>query len=133
MDSQRIMLTLEDFARLRQLLASDSIWAVASRDNVRALRSELARAELVSAAEAPTGLVRVDSTVRRRELRTGRILRVTVVLPQDADFELGRVSVLAPLGTAVLGCRAGDQFTWEMPRGPRSYRIEKVMRRRNAA
>jgi transcription elongation GreA/GreB family factor len=46
------------------------------------------------------------------------------VFPADADLEKGRISILSPLGTALLGYRAGDVVTWERPRGTRRLRIE---------
>ena len=57
----------------------------------------------------------------------------TIVFPSDADFDKGRISILSPLGTALLGYRAGDVITWDMPRGTRKLRIEELVYAGDAA
>lgn len=71
-------------------------------------------------------------TLRRRarlvELGSGDVLDYTLVLPQEADVSEGRISVLAPLGTAMLGFRCGDVFEWMMPGGAMKLKVESVLR-----
>ena len=103
-----------------------------SRHNPRAaaswqeLREELARANLVVPQLVPADVVRLGSTFAVRDLESGDLDTFTLVWPEQADIERARISVLAPLGTAVLGYAAGDEITWRMPGGPRRFRLESV-------
>jgi regulator of nucleoside diphosphate kinase len=90
------------------------------------LRTELNRAVIVPDAEIPPNVVRIGSHVRVQDLRSGEIESYAVTLPEQADPERGRISVLAPLGLAVLGYADGDEFEWTMPGGNRHLRILSV-------
>lgn len=90
------------------------------------LERELDRAEIVPEAALPADVVAMYSTVRLVDLDTDREHVYTVVYPHEADADRGRISVLAPIGTAVLGYRAGDEVEWEVPAGMRRFRIAAV-------
>ncbi len=90
------------------------------------LRTELNRAVIVPDAEIPPNVVRIGSGVRVQDLNSGEIESYAVTLPEQADPAHGRISVLAPLGLAVLGYAAGDEFEWTMPGGNRRLRILSV-------
>jgi regulator of nucleoside diphosphate kinase len=90
------------------------------------LKSELERARVVLAEEAPTDVVTMHSQVRVLDLETGEQSNYMLVFPADADVAAKRISVLAPLGTALLGFREGDTLEWMMPGGMRRLRIEQV-------
>lgn len=74
------------------------------------LLSELDRATVVADASVPAGVVRMGSGVEYETPEDRR--RVTLVYPEDADIETGRVSVLTPIGTALLGLSAGQSIRW---------------------
>ena len=79
-------------------------------DTADALLHELDRAQIVTEPEVPADVVRMGSTVR---FRTGRDTRqVQLVYPADADISLGRISVLTPVGTALIGLRTGQSITF---------------------
>ena len=124
MNIKPIRLSQTDHARIQLLLT-------ALRDDPRAakitarLRDEAARATVV--AELPPETVGIDSTAEVRDLDSNEIDRFTLTLPEKADPARGRLSLLAPLGTAILGFSEGDEFTWEMPGGVRRLRIERVI------
>lgn len=75
------------------------------------LLTELDRALIVPADAVPPGLVRMGSAARYR-LDDGTERSVTLVFPEDADIASGRVSVLTPIGTALLGLSAGQTIAW---------------------
>ncbi|HTL14187.1 MAG TPA: nucleoside diphosphate kinase regulator [Thermomonas sp.] len=90
------------------------------------LQAELARAELAEPARMPADVITMNSTalVRVEDGERGDHQReLTLVYPRDADGSAEKVSVLAPVGTALLGLRAGDRIDWPMP-GGRSARLE---------
>ena len=60
------------------------------------------------------------------DLESGECMEFTLVLPADADINDGKISVLAPLGTAMLGYRVGDTFEWHIPHGIRHLKVIKI-------
>ena len=115
-----------DAAKLRALVAA---FATAHRDqgHLEELAVELERAAVVENAELPRDVVTMHSRVRMKDLMTGEHQDLVLVFPGQADVAAQRVSVLAPIGTALLGYRAGDEVTWATPGGLRRLRIEKVV------
>ena len=97
------------------------------RGHLSQLQSELERALVLAADEVPAGVVTIDSLVRVVDLDSGQRSVLTLVLPHEADIAERRISVLAPMGTALLGFRAGDDVEWVMPGGTRRLHIEHVM------
>lgn len=98
--------------------------------HLRELREELERALVVPSSEVPSGVITMQSAVGVLDLESRARQEVTLVYPHDADPARGRVSVLAPLGTALLGYRVGDEISWAMPGGHRRLRIETVRNHR---
>jgi len=75
----------------------------------------------------------MNSKIRARELDTGRSQVLTLVYERDADLFGEKVSVLTPLGAAILGSRVGDVVEWQSRRGPRQLRIERILFQPEAA
>jgi regulator of nucleoside diphosphate kinase len=90
------------------------------------LRSELERAIIVAPRDIPPGVITMQSVATVLDVTAGHRRDITLVYPHEADPGAGRISVLAPLGTALLGYRQGDEVDWLMPGGLRRLRIEKV-------
>ncbi|HEY8535595.1 MAG TPA: nucleoside diphosphate kinase regulator [Vicinamibacterales bacterium] len=125
-----IYVTEDDYERLENLVA-----ATGGRDkaHVEQLAEELDRAHVVPASEIPPDVVTMGSQLELKDLDTGEVLTFTLVFPFQANFEEGRVSVLAPLGTAVLGYRAGDVVEWTVPGRTRRLKIERILYQPEAA
>ena len=80
------------------------------------LTEELERAHVL--ADGPSGhSICMGSEVEFRDDTTGKVQTATLVYPGDADISLGRISVLTPVGTALIGLGAGDSITWETRMG----------------
>lgn len=120
-----IYFTEVDYERLL-VLVGDGFSRRHGRSPVTQLVEELDRAEVVPEEALPIGVVAMYSTVRLTDLDTGAEHVYTVVYPHEADAERGHISVLAPIGTAVLGYRIGDVVEWEVPAGLRRFRIDEV-------
>jgi len=133
MERRDIWMTDFDLERLRKLLEGTRVWSSRDREHLERLDEELARAHVVSIADIPPDVVTMNSRLRLRDLDSGQDLVFTLVFPSDADAEQGKVSVLAPLGTAVLGFRRGDAFEWHMPRRVRRLQVEEVLYQPEAA
>jgi regulator of nucleoside diphosphate kinase len=110
----RIVLTSRDFDRLEALL--DSLPANAFPGKA-ALEAELERAEIVEPGQIPPNVVTMNSTVRFTIAESGEEFRLSLVYPKDAGGEADRISVLAPVGSALLGLAVGDELAWPRPGG----------------
>lgn len=81
------------------------------------LLTELSRAKVVSAKALPADVVDIDRPLSYRDEASGREVSVTLVWPEHANIDAGRISVLTPIGVALLGLQAGARFTWETRTG----------------
>ena len=107
-----IIITRVDLQRLERLLNSLEEYG----PGAEALEQELARAQVVGHDEVPAGVVTMNSRVHCREEASGKDYHLTLVYPQDAGGE-GRVSILAPVGSALLGLSVGQHIDWPAPGG----------------
>ena len=117
----------DDRARLDALLRRAIDRDPAGAQYLAALAGEVRRARVVPRSQIPPDVVTMNSTVRLRDLETDDEETYTLVYPEDADIEANRLSVLAPVGTALLGYRAGDVVEWPVPAGVSRFRIEDVV------
>lgn len=125
MSSQNILITDRDMTRLQQLIDSARLhW----RDQtlLDRLEDELSRAKIVSGKHVPADVVTMNSRVRVTDLDTGKVSTYQIVFPRDANAESNRISVLAPIGTALLGLKVGSTIEWETPGGIRRLRVDAV-------
>lgn len=127
-----IYVTEQDLERLRRLILHQSGAGSNSEYLVR-LRGELDKAVVVESETVPADVVTMNSTVELTDLDTGHTEVHTLVFPEDADIEQAKVSILAPIGTAMLGYRVGDSFEWKVPAGIRRLRVTKVLYQPEAA
>ena len=110
----RIVVTSRDLERLERLLESLPVDAFPGKS---ALESELGRAEVVEPERIPPNVVTKNSTVRFTLTDSGKEFRLTLVYPKDAQGEHDRISILAPVGSALLGLAVGDEIQWPRPGG----------------
>lgn len=110
----RITLSAEDYKRLSALAA-----AASSRmpDLAADLAEEIGRAHVLARGRLPSHTVCMHSEVEFRDDTTGKVQTVTLVYPGEADISRHKVSVLTPVGTALIGLRSGHSITWETPAG----------------
>lgn len=122
----RITLNTQDLLRIRALLGAYAFVNGNDRQHLRDLQEEIELATIVDEGAFPKNVVALYSAVVLLDLDSGAQSRYSLVLPTHADVSQGRISVLAPLGTALLGYRVGDVVEWRMPGGVRRMRIEAV-------
>lgn len=142
MNDRTIHITEPDMAKLRSLIADLSGGPRGGggggsgddrdRPYLAVLTAELARAVVVGQDEIPPDVVTMNSRVRLRDGRRTWIM--TLVFPENADPEEGCISVLAPLGAAILGCRVGQSVRFRVPGGEeRSCDILNILYQPEAA
>lgn len=122
-----IYITEVDLERLRELVGVARSCSELDQVGLAALQAELDRASIVSAQEVPSDVITMHSQVRIRNLDTSEEMIFTLVYPRRADLEHGKISVMSPLGTALLGYRAGDVLDWRLPDGVRHLQIVEVV------
>jgi regulator of nucleoside diphosphate kinase len=122
-----IIVTDADLARLRPVL--DSAPAAAAE----ALEEELQRATVVASGDVPADVVTMNSEVVFEDCATGARKQVRVVYPREADAGAGKVSVLAPMGAALLGLRVGQEIEWPVAGRTRRVRLVEVRYQPEAA
>ena len=127
MTHKQIIVTAEDYQQLKNLLASNVVRLVNRSNGLNELRGELDSAQIVPRDQVPSDVVTMNSTVSLRDLATDEVETYTLVYPERADIANSKLSVLAPIGTAILGYRVGDKFRWRVPEGWRSLKIEVVI------
>ncbi|WP_299708364.1 nucleoside diphosphate kinase regulator [uncultured Pontibacter sp.] len=120
-----IYLTEQDYKRLVDLVQQQRQGAGAHA-NIAKLGEELKRAKRVASEEIPAEVVTMNSSVLLRDLKSGNAMEITLVYPKDADVSARKISILAPVGTAIIGCKEGDKVEWPVPSGTINYKIEKV-------
>lgn len=109
-----ITVSSHDLARLEAMLEAP---AVSQTPAAIALSAELNRATEVPVEQMPAGIVMMHSRVECEDDGTGGKHVLTLVYPREANVDEGKVSVLAPVGTALLGLSIGQTINWDAPGG----------------
>ncbi len=125
MNPTLLYITTEDRAKLCLLLraATDPMRYPA----LHRLRSELDRAIVVDPTAIASTVVTMGSRVALEDLSTGEVDEYTLVFPEHANVDARRLSVLAPIGTAILGYTQGDEVSWATPGGTRRIKLRQVV------
>lgn len=110
-----IIVTATDLERLRRVVEIYGEGKMA--DACEALDAELERAQILPSEQVPHDVVTMNSTVTYLDPATGDSKDVTLVYPQHADVAQGKISILAPIGMALLGLRVGQALDWPLPDG----------------
>lgn len=130
---RKIFITTTDAERLRNLIQDMKNPNEHERIYLKLLTEELLRAEVVEPQKIPRDIVTMNSLVKFRDMETREVYMYSIVYPANSDFEKGRISVLAPIGMALLGYRVGDVVEWPVPAGMRRLKVEEVLFQPEAA
>jgi regulator of nucleoside diphosphate kinase len=129
-----IYITELDRQRLEKLIElAGERSRVANYEYLRRLEEELERAETVAPEDVPADVITMRSKVRLRDLDTCEEMVYKLVFPTEANFDEGKISVLAPVGTAMLGYRVGSRIEWDVPSGRRTLKVEEILYQPEAA
>ena len=124
---EHLCVTNSDRCRLGAWLTSQEAHVWGNRRSLADLEVLLEEAEPVTSRLAPETLVTMNTAVKLVDLATEKRRIVTLVYPDDMDLVADGVSILEPLGTALLGCQAGDVIQCPDEQCQRRYRIAKVV------
>ncbi|SHK70604.1 nucleoside diphosphate kinase regulator [Desulforamulus aeronauticus] len=131
--SRIIYITNTDQLRLKKLIDKEKEFNVGTKEYLINLEQELDRANIVTSQEIPPDVITMNSEVLLRDLDTEEEMVYTLVYPEEADLLNDKISVLAPVGTAILGYRIGDVLEWKVPDGVVKLRVEKLLYQPEAA
>nr|BDT27550.1 nucleoside diphosphate kinase regulator [Bacteriovorax sp. HI3] len=116
-----ILLTERDYLRIRHLLSFKS------SGDYENLEIEIERARIIGEHEIPSDLVMMNSKVTFLTVQEDKTMTIILTYPSEANFEEGRISILAPLGSALIGLRVGQEINWMFPDGKtKTLRILEV-------
>jgi regulator of nucleoside diphosphate kinase len=116
MELEKLIISEQDYARLSKLIDSEI------------LEDELSRAVLVPADQVPANVVKMHSRVTYVDESNGTSREVELVYPEEADSSAGKISVLSPVGSALLGLQVGQTIEWLFPnQQSRLLRVINVM------
>lgn len=127
MKNRQIYVTANDLKRLDALLSVDGAFSYRDRNDLKSLNSELGRARVVDSRDIPPTVVTMNTRLRFVDLDDGTRTEVTVVFPADANVDEGKISILSPIGTALLGYAKEDKIEWMVPAGTRRIQIEDIL------
>lgn len=127
MNNRTIYITELDLKRLRELIADAGSTSYRNSSYLKQLDAELHRGQVVAPQDVPSDVITMNSRVRLIDVESGEEMKYTLVFPQDADSAQGKISILAPIGTAMLGYRVGDVFSWSVPDGVRQLKVVEII------
>lgn len=125
MNKKRIIVNNRDFTKLTQII--NDTQAHGGNQYLKNLAAELSNALLLDPEKIPADVITMNTKVSFIDINESEEFVYTIVYPEEADIEQGRLSVLAPIGTALLGYRVGDEIAWSVPAGLKKFRIEKIL------
>jgi len=129
----RLIISEYDMSRLKNLLQAVMSSNVTKQEHLKKLDGELARALIVDPKRVPGDVVTMNSRVRFHDLGEECDHTYSLVFPAEADTSRKKLSVLAPVGAALLGYRVGDVIEWPVPSGTKTLRIEEILYQPEAA
>jgi regulator of nucleoside diphosphate kinase len=124
METKSLALSKSDFKLLKEHLEKSDMSAY----NKEKLQAELKAATIYTEEELPSDVVCLKSEARIANIKTGKEFTFKLVMPEEANIKVQKVSVFAPIGIALFGYRTGDSINWEMPDGIQEFKILEVRR-----
>ncbi|HOX22863.1 MAG TPA: GreA/GreB family elongation factor [Elusimicrobiales bacterium] len=130
---KHIHITQPDYLSLRSLISSGKYNAGLDAKYLGVLEAELRKAIVVKETEIPADIVTMNSIVCVKNMETGSQSTYKLVFPEKADLQKGFISILAPIGTALIGEKTGDIVGWNGPSGKIRLKIIKIIYQPEAA
>jgi len=127
MRKKTIYITELDMKRLEELVKFASKSNKRKEEYLRELEKELDRAKVVPSEKIPKNVITMNSKVRIKDLDSEEEMIYSLVFPHSANITQNRISILAPIGTALIGYKVGDIIEWPVPSGVRKLKVEEIL------
>ena len=125
--NNQLVLRKDDYSLLLSYLKGSFGRSAFDRRNAEGLQAELKKAKLVNENDFPLDVVRLNSMVRIKADDKDEVMELKLVTPDRANIKENKISVMAPIGTALIGFRKGQKVKWEVPAGKRTFTILEVI------
>lgn len=122
----RLILAKEDYDIIMSYVKRGLPTITFNRKDSEGLEIELKKAKVVHKHELPEDVVRLNSTVTIKEEKESKVMELTVVTPEKANIKERLISIMSPIGTALIGFRKGQQVKWRVPAGKKTFTIMNV-------
>ena len=126
-EERQIYVTKFDLQRLQELVQVAKEFKFQDRNDLKKLEQELERATIVGSKDVLPDVVTMNAKVELLDIDKNEKMTFTLVFPIDADIDRGKISIIAPNGTAILGYRVGDTVIWQVQAGVRRIKIQKII------
>lgn len=123
---EQLLLLKEDYDIISSYLKRGLSKVTFNRKDAEQLEGELKRAKLVSKAELPNDVVRLNSSVTIKDEKENKVIEVMLVTPEKVNIKQKKISIMSPIGTALIGFRKGQQVKWMVPAGRKTFTILEV-------
>ena len=133
MSKKLIYITDNDMKRLKELIMVAKEFGNKDKKYLRELEDELDKGEVVNSRDIPDNIITMNSKVRLRDINTQKEMICWLVFPDDSNADQGKISILAPIGTALLGYKVGDIIEWKVPAGLTKLKVEEILYQPEAA
>ena len=133
MSKKLIYITDNDMKRLKELIMVAKEFGNKDKKYLRELEDELDKGEVVNSRDIPNNIITMNSKVRLRDINTQKEMICWLVFPDDSNADQGKISILAPIGTALLGYKVGDIIEWKVPAGLTKLKVEEILYQPEAA
>ena len=124
--NKQLILRKDDYKLLISYLNGGYSKTAFDRRNAEDLHKELKKAKLVNKDDFPVDVVRLNSRVRIKAEGKEELIELMLVTPDKADIKEKKISIMAPIGTALIGFRQGQKVKWQVPAGKRTFTIVEV-------
>lgn len=128
--NNQLVLRKDDYNLLISYLNGGHGKTAFDRRNAEELHAELKKAKLVNKDDFPVDVVRLNSKVRIKAEDKDEVMELMLVTPDKADIKEKKISIMAPIGTALIGFRQGQKVKWQVPAGKRTFTIVEVTNER---
>ncbi|MBS1744650.1 MAG: GreA/GreB family elongation factor [Bacteroidetes bacterium] len=125
--SKAILLREDDYETLITYLRNSRYANNIDANNKRDLQAEIKKATRVSKELFPDDVIRLNSKIRIRDVQKNNVMELVLVMPDEADIKQKKISVMAPVGTALIGFKKGEKINWHVPAGERTFAILDVV------
>ena len=122
----KIYITKYDYDRLKSMI-HEYTKANRADGNIKDLLGEIERAQKVDSQMIPSNYVTMNSVFELKKMQELDFQLFKLVFPEEADIDKNKISVLAPIGTAVLGYKIGDVIKWKVPDGEDFFQITNIL------
>lgn len=127
MSTKEICITDNDMKRLRELIMVARDFGQEEEKYLKELEGELNKAKIMKPQEIPHDVITMNSEIHLLDVDAGEEVVYKLVFPNQANASEGRISILAPIGTALLGYGVGDVIEWNVPAGKTKLKVEKIL------